>query len=85
MKTNNEMEYLAKLCEKQPELFAQLPPSQKMAVGIYESAKASGEEKVLTPDEVSHLRQLKKAITEQNLTASERLSLSLKILQLEEK
>ena len=84
-KTNNEMELLITAKKHQPELYAQLSPTQKMSLGIYEGEKSRTANTELTPDERLRLRGLKLSIATDNLAPSERTSLALEISQLEAK
>ena len=82
-KTNNEMELLITAKKHQPELYAKLPAATKMSLGIYESTKNTTNG--LTTDEVLRLRGLKLSLSQDNLPPSERITLALKISQLEAK
>ncbi len=82
MTTNNEMELLRQVREQQPELYAQMPATTKLSLGIYESGKqedAAG----LTADEKLRLRGLKQRIATDNLSPSERTVMALEIQNLE--
>ncbi len=80
-KVNNEMELLLQAKQNQPELYAQLPATTKMALGIYEGTKTTATG--LTADDLLRLRGLKQRIATDNLTPNERTSLALEILDLE--
>jgi hypothetical protein len=80
-KENVEMERLLIAKQNQPDIFAQIPATTKMSVGIYESGKPTTNE--LSEAELLRLRGLKQSITEQNLTPSERTSLALEIFRME--
>jgi hypothetical protein len=79
--TDNKMEQLARLSEKQPDAISS---EQRMSLGIYEEitkqhAAANG----LTADERLRLRGLKQSIATDNLPPSERIVTALKIINLE--
>ncbi len=80
--TDNKMEQLARLSEKQPDAISS---EQRMSLGIYESGKQRATHAGLTPDEQLRLRGLKQRSTTDNLSPGERISLALEILNLEEK
>ncbi len=82
--TNNQMELLLKAKQNQPELYAQLPATTKISLGIYESTKLTTTNGLST-DEHLRLRGLKQRIAQDNLTPTERTSLALKISELENK
>ncbi len=84
-KINEQMELLIQAKKHQPELFAQIPPTQKMSLGIYEGEKARAVNTGLTTDEVLRLRGLKLSIASDNLSPQERTTLALKISELENK
>jgi sRNA-binding protein len=83
-KLNNEMEHLARLSDKQPELFAQLPAATKISLGIYQSTKTTANNG-LSADELLRLRGLKQRIAQDILSPQERTVMALEILNLEEK
>jgi uncharacterized coiled-coil DUF342 family protein len=81
--TNNEqMDRLSRLSEKQPDLYAQLPAQAKISLGIYESTKPTANNG-LSSDELLRLRGLKQRIAEDVLSPSERISVALKISEME--
>ena len=84
-KINEAMELLIQARKYQPELFAQIPPAQKMSLGIYQDAKARAVNTELTADEVLRLRGLKLSIASDVLSPQERTTLALKISELEAK
>ncbi len=79
--TDNEMELVLQAKRNQPELFAQLPATTKIAVGIYASTKPSTNG--LTTDDRLRLRGLKQSIAQDNLSPSERTVMALEITNLE--
>ncbi len=81
--TDNEMELLIKAKQNQPELYAQLPATTKISLGIYESTKPTTTG--LSADDRLRLAGLKQRITTNNLSSGERISLALKISELEAK
>ncbi len=78
---NNEMELVIKAQQKQPDLYAQLPPTTKIAAGIYESTKPT--KNGLTTDDRLRLAGLRQRVAQDNLSPSERISLALEITNLE--
>jgi hypothetical protein len=80
---NNEMELVLQAKRNQPELFAQLPATTKIAVGIYASTKPSTNG--LSADDRLRLAGFKQRIAQDNLSPTERTSLALKISELEAK
>ncbi len=78
---NNELELLLRAKQNQPELYAQLPATTKMSLGIYESTKPKTNG--LSADEKLRLAGLKQRIATDNLKPNERTSLALEILDLE--
>jgi hypothetical protein len=82
-KTDNEMELLRKLHEQQPEIYAQLPATTKISLGIYESTKTTTNG--LTADERLKLAGLKQSVARDVLSPQERITKSVEILNLEEK
>jgi hypothetical protein len=80
--TDNEMEFLLKARQEQPQLYEQIPAARKIAVGIYEAMKTTATNG-LTADEHLRLRGLKLSVAKDNLPPSERISKSLEILNLE--
>ncbi len=82
-KVNNEMELLLKAKQNQPDLYAQLPATTKMSVGIYETTKNTPNG--LSADDRLRLGGLKQQISQDILTPQERTSLALKISELENK
>jgi hypothetical protein len=84
LKQNEQMEILLRAKKEQPSLFAQLPATTKIALGIYESTKtatANG----LTADEHLRLRGLKLSLAKDNLAPQERTFLALEIQNFEKK
>jgi hypothetical protein len=81
--TNNQMEQLARLSEKQPDLYAQLPAQAKISLGIYESTKPTTNG--LSADDRLRLAALNRRVAQDNLSPQERTSLAIEILNLEEK
>ncbi len=79
------MELLIQAKKHQPELYAQIEPTQKMSLGIYEGEKAHAIHGELSADEVLRLRGLKLSIASDNLTPNERITKSIEILNLEGK
>jgi hypothetical protein len=84
-KINEAMELLMQAKKHQPELFAQIPPTQKMQLGIYEGEKARAVNTGLTSEEVLRLRGLKLSIASDVLSPQERIIKSIEILNLEGK
>ncbi len=80
---NEQMEQLARLSEKQPDLYAQLPATTKISLGIYESGKQRATHAGLTPDEHLRLRGLKQSIAGDNLSPKELIVMALEITNLE--
>jgi protocatechuate 3,4-dioxygenase beta subunit len=80
---NEQMELLLQAKQKQPDLYAQLPATTKMSLGIYESTKPTTNG--LSADEHLRLAGLRQRITTNNLSSGERISLALKISELEAK
>ncbi len=78
--TNNEMEQLARLSEKQPDAISS---EQRMSLGIYEIAKQHHARTGLSADDRLRLGGLKQRIAQDKLSPSERTSLALEILELE--
>jgi hypothetical protein len=81
--TDNEMELLIKAKQNQPELFAQLPATTKIAVGIYASTKPSTNG--LSADDRLRLAGLKQSVAQDVLSPQERITKSVEISNLEEK
>ncbi len=81
-KPDNKMEQLARLSEKQPELFAQLPAATKISLGIYESAKPTANNG-LSADDRLRLAGLKQSVARDVLSPQQRIAKSLEILELE--
>ncbi len=79
--TDSEMELVLQAKRNQPELFAQLPATTKIAVGIYESTKTTTNG--LSADDRLRLRGLKQSIAQDNLSPSERTVMALEITNLE--
>jgi hypothetical protein len=77
----NEMELLLQAKQKQPDLYAQLPATTKMSLGIYESTKPTTNG--LSADEHLRLAGLKQRIATDVLSPSERTSLAIEISNLE--
>ncbi len=82
-RTNEQMELLLEAKLNKPQLYAQLPATTKMQLGIYESTKTTANG--LTADELLQLRGFKQRISQDILTPQERTSLALKISELENK
>ncbi len=80
--TNNKMELLARLSEKQPDAISS---EQRMSLGIYEIAKQHAAANGLSADERLRLRGLKQSIATDNLSPSARTVMALEILNLEQK
>ncbi len=85
--TNEAMEILIAAKESQPQLFAQLPATTKMSLGLYQTSKARAltASNGLTNDELLELRGLKQSIAQDVLSPGERTSLALKISEMETK
>jgi hypothetical protein len=79
---SEQMERLARLSEKQPDAISS---EQRMSLGIYQIAQQRATHAGLTPDEHLRLRGLKQSIAADNLSSGERISLALKISELEAK
>ncbi len=79
--TDNEMELLLQAKQNQPDIYAQLPATTKIAVGIYESTKPTTNG--LTPDEHLRLRGLKQRIATDVLSPQARTVMALEITNLE--
>jgi hypothetical protein len=82
-RVNNEMELLIKAKQNQPDLYAQLPATTKMSLGIYESTKTTTNG--LSADDRLRLAGLKQSVAKDNLSAQERITKSLEISELEAK
>ncbi len=82
---NNEMERLIKAKENQPEEFAQLPATMKMAGGIYQNAKQQAEKQPMSAEDKLRLNGLKQQIARDILSPHERTILALEISELEKK
>ncbi len=78
---NEQMEILLKAKKNQPNLYAQLPATTKISVGIYESTKTT--KNGLTPEAKLRLSGLRQSIARDVLSPSERTSLALEIQNLE--
>ncbi len=81
--TDNEMELLIKAKQNQPELYAQLPATTKISLGIYESTKPTTNG--LSADDRLRLAGLKQSVAQDVLSPQERITKSVEILNLEEK
>ncbi len=81
LKTNSEMELLLQAKQKQPDLYAQLPATTKISLGIYESTKPTANG--LSADDRLRLAGLKQRIAQDNLSPSERTVMALEITNLE--
>jgi regulation of enolase protein 1 (concanavalin A-like superfamily) len=79
--TDSEMELVLQAKRNQPKLFAQLPATTKIAVGIYASTKPSTNG--LSADNRLRLTGLKQRIAQDVLSPQERTSLALEIQNLE--
>jgi hypothetical protein len=77
------MELLLQAKRNQPELFARLPATTKIAVGIYASTKPTTTG--LSADERLRLAGLRQSIAQDVLSPQERITRSVEILNLEEK
>jgi hypothetical protein len=77
--TNNQMELLERIAEKQPGV---LTPSQKMQLGLWQSSQKRATNG-LSADERLRLRGLKQRLATDILTPGERTSLAIEILNLE--
>jgi hypothetical protein len=78
--TNNQMEQLARLSEKQPDAISS---EQRMSLGIYESTKPTTNG--LSADDRLRLAGLKQSVARDVLSPQERITKSVEILNLEEK
>ncbi len=56
-KTDPNMEQILKVKENQPEMFAQLSPTTKMALGIYLDNKQRAEISKPTAEDIARLRK----------------------------
>ncbi len=83
MKTNNDMEFLRKLREQQPEVYDQLPVQKKMALGYYLETKKEPEE--ITKEELNQIKELKSRADAADITPFERMTVGLQITELERK
>jgi hypothetical protein len=81
--TDSEMELVLQAKRNQPELFAQLPATTKIAVGIYASTKPSTNG--LSADDLLRLAGLKQSVARDVLSPQERITKSVEISNLEEK
>ncbi len=81
LKQNEQFEILLRAKQKHPNLYAQLPATTKISLGIYESTKTTANG--LTADELLRLRGFKQRISQDVLSPSERTSLALEIQTLE--
>ncbi len=79
--TDNEMELLIKAKQNQPDLYAQLPATTKISLGIYESTKTTANG--LSSDDCLRLAGLKQSVAQDNLSPSERTVMALEITNLE--
>jgi hypothetical protein len=79
--TDNQMEQLARLSEKQPDAISS---EQRMSLGIYQIAQQRAANTGLTPDEHLRLRGLKQSIAGDVLSPQERIIKSIEISNLEE-
>ncbi len=78
--TNNQMEQLTRLSEKQPDAISS---EQRMSLGLYQIAKQHHVNTGLSADERLRLAGLKQRIAQDNLSPGERTSLALEIINLE--
>jgi hypothetical protein len=85
LKKNEQFELLLAARTSQPEIYRQLTPTQKMAIGIYENEKERAPSLALTTDDVLRLRGLKQRLATDVLSPLERSSLAIEILNLENK
>ncbi len=81
MPTDNRRERLLQAKQNQPELFAQLPATAKMAVGLYQNSKKPAVR--LSADARLRLAGLRQRIAQDNLSPSERTVMALEITNLE--
>jgi hypothetical protein len=81
--TNSEMELLIKAKQNQPELYAQLPATTKISLGIYQNSKKPTNG--LSADDRLRLAGLKQSVSSDVLSPQERITKSVEILNLEEK
>ncbi len=81
--TDSEMELVLQAKRNQPELFARLPATTKIAVGIYESTKTTANG--LSADDRLRLRGLKQSVAQDVLSPQERIIKSIEISNLEER
>ena len=79
--TDSEMELLIKAKQNQPDLYAQLPATAKISLGIYESTKTTTNGP--SADDRLRLRRLKQRIAQDNLSPGERTVMALEIQNLE--
>ncbi len=84
-KINEKFELLLKAKKHQPDLYAQVSPSAKIAVGIYENEKERATSRALTTDDVLRLRGLKQRLATDVLSPLERSSMAIEIFNLENK
>lgn len=78
--TDNQMEQLARLSEKQPDAISS---EQRMSLGIYESTKPTTNG--LSADEHLRLAGLKQSVARDVLSPQERIIKSIEISNLEER
>ncbi len=79
--TNNQMEQLARLSEKQPDAISS---EQRMSLGLWQSSQELATTGLTTDDRL-RLAGFKQQISQDILTPQERTSLALKISELENK
>ncbi len=77
------MELLIKAKQNQPDLYAQLPATTKISLGIYESTKKPTNG--LTTDDRLRLAGLKKSIAQDVLSPQERTVMALEITNFEKR
>ncbi len=83
--TNDQMESLLRARKEQPELFAQLPATTKMSLGIYQNGKELAAKKEPTQADVARIRELKEQLTAPGITPFRRTALAYELETLEEK
>jgi hypothetical protein len=79
--TNNQMEQLARLSEKQPDAISS---EQRMSLGLWQSSQELATTG-LTAGELLRLRGLKLSVARDVLSPQERITKSVEILNLEKK
>ncbi len=84
-KINEQFELLLAARTNKPDIYRQLTPTQKMAIGIYENEKERATSRALTTDDVLRLRGLKQRLATDVLSPLERSSMAIEIFNLENK